>query len=48
MSLVNKNELKYDVYACVPEVLSNHLHYVFDNVKKDTGTTFKLILESFN
>ena len=45
--LVNQDEGKYYVYACVPEVLADHLHYIFTKMKKETGTTFKLILESF-
>ncbi|CAI2381024.1 unnamed protein product [Moneuplotes crassus] len=45
--LVAKNEPKYDIYACVPKVLANHLHYVFVKMKKETGIVFNLILESF-
>ncbi|CAI2380621.1 unnamed protein product [Moneuplotes crassus] len=45
--LIAKNELKYDVYACVPKVLANHLHYVFAKMKKESGVVFNLILESF-
>jgi hypothetical protein len=42
-----KGDKYYDVFTWVPEILSNHLHYVLHYIKKDTGVTFKLTRESF-
>lgn len=46
--LAGKKEKLYNVYACVPEVLSNHLHTIIYDIKKETGVKFKLTLEEFS
>ena len=46
-NISKKGEDHYDVFAWVPEVLSNHLHYVLHSTTRESRVTFKLTLESF-
>lgn len=40
------NENQFDVYACGPDILSNHLYYVCYEMSKKTKTKFKLIVDT--